>query len=229
MEASVLAQAHGRFPAVLLALDPATAAATNSSRGFGRFGGGVESFDNGEDSQLVTAMSRGDRGALAALYDRYASLLLAVGRRILGDRRESEDLVHDVMLEVWRRAADYDATRGTVRAWILVRLRSRALDRKKSVGATRVVSVDPERLHQQRDHAAEDPALGPDRAALRRALAALPEDQRTVLELGYFEGLSSAEIAARIDAPIGTVKSRVAAALAKLRAGLGEPIPGGSP
>ncbi len=224
MEASVVAQDHGRFPALLLALDPATAAATTS---FGRFLG-VESFDNGEDAQLVAAMSRGDRGALAALYDRYASLLLAVATRILGDRRESEDLVHDVMLEVWRQAAHYDTARGTVRAWLLVRLRSRALDRKKSVGATRVVAVDPERLHQQRDTAAEDPTLGPDRAAVRRALAALPDEQRTVLELGYFEGLSSAEIAERIDAPIGTVKSRVAAALAKLRAGLGEPMPGGA-
>lgn len=203
-----------------ISLDSASPAATT---GAVRYGGGVESFDNGEDAQLVAAMCNGNRDALAALYDRYATLLLAVATRILADRRESEDLVHDVMLEVWRHAADYDLTRGTVRAWILIRLRSRALDRKKSVGATRVVAVDPERLHEQRDMNAEDPAFGPDRTAVRRALAALPEEQRTVLELGYFEGLSSSEIAERIDAPIGTVKSRVAAALAKLRAGLGEP------
>jgi RNA polymerase sigma-70 factor, ECF subfamily len=193
-----------------------------------RSGGGLESFDNDNDVRLIAAMCRGDRDALASLYDRYATLLLAVATRMLGERREAEDLVHDVMLEVWRQAADYDTTRGTVRAWILVRLRSRALDRKKSVGATRVIAVDPERLHQETDDRVEDPAFGPDRAAVRRALMALPEDQRTVLELGYFEGLSSSEIAARIDAPVGTVKSRVAAALAKLRAGLGETSPGGA-
>lgn len=193
-------------------------------------GGFLEAFDSDEDVKLLASMCQGERDALASLYDRYSTLLLAVATRILGERREAEDLVHDVLLEVWRHAGDYDVARGTVRAWILIRLRSRALDRKKSVGATRVISVDPERLHQERDYSAEDPAFGPDRTAVRRALAALPEEQRTVLELGYFEGLSSSEIAVRIDAPVGTVKSRVAAALAKLRAGLGdrEPLPGGT-
>jgi RNA polymerase sigma-70 factor (ECF subfamily) len=175
-----------------------------------------------DDARLVAAMANGDRSAMAALYDRYAALLLAVATRVLGERREAEDLLHDVFLEVWRQAADFDASRGTVRAWLLVRLRSRAIDRKKSVASTRVVPVDPERLLDARDPSTEDPALGPDRAALRSALASLPEEQRTVLELGYFEGLSSSEIALRIDAPIGTVKSRVAAALGKLRAGLGD-------
>jgi len=190
-------------------------------------GGGLQSIDL-EDARLISAMSQGDRSALATLYDRYSALLLAVATRILGERREAEDLVHDVLLEVWRQCADYDGSRGSVRAWMLVRLRSRALDRKKSVGATRVIAVDPEKLNEQREVLNEDPAFAPDRTAIRRALAALPEDQRTVLELGYFEGLSSSEIAARIDAPIGTVKSRVAAALAKLRAGLGDRIEGGA-
>ncbi|MGZ3417255.1 MAG: sigma-70 family RNA polymerase sigma factor [Polyangiales bacterium] len=189
-----------------------------------RVGGGSNSMMD-DDGRLVAAMANGDRTALASLYDRYAALLLAVAARILGDRREAEDLLHDVFLEVWRQAEAYEASRGTVRAWLLVRLRSRAIDRKKSAGATRVVAVDPERLLEERDPASDDPAFGPDRAALRVALASLPEDQRTVLELGYFEGLSSSEIAARIDAPIGTVKSRVAAALSKLRAGLGDSGP----
>jgi RNA polymerase sigma-70 factor (ECF subfamily) len=183
---------------------------------------------NDEDSTLVRAMANGDRDALARLYDRYSPVLLAVAARILGERREAEDLLHDVFLEVWRQAADYDDTRGTVRSWILVRLRSRALDRRKSAGATRVVSIETERALDLRQASGDDPSLAPDRTKLRRVLATLPEEQRTVLELGYFEGLSSSEIATRIDAPIGTVKSRVAAALAKLRAGLGD-LPGGEP
>lgn len=181
----------------------------------------MESFDD-EDARCIAAMIEGDRAALGALYDRYSTVMLAVAARILGERREAEDLVHDVLLEVWRQARDYDAGRGSVRAWILLRLRSRALDRKKSVGATRVTAVEPEKLDTHRDAPAEDPSLAPDRTTVRRALAALPDEQRTVLELGYFEGLSSSEIAERIDAPVGTVKSRVAAALAKLRAGLVE-------
>jgi RNA polymerase sigma-70 factor, ECF subfamily len=174
------------------------------------------------DARLVAAIAAGDREALAALYHRFSGSLLAVAQRILGERREAEDLLHDVFLEVWRQAGQFDPARGTVRAWLLIRMRSRSLDRKKSAAFSRGVP-----LEQQPEEArttAYD-ALAPDRGVVRRALAALPEEQRVVLELGYFEGLSSTEIAARISAPVGTVKSRVAAALTRLRSGL---APGGT-
>ena len=172
-----------------------------------------------DDVMLVRGIADGDRDCLAGLYDRYAAALLAIGRRVLGDRREAEDLLHDVFLEVWRQAGDYDAARGTVRGWLLMRMRSRALDRRKAAVFAKRADLPP--ADSASEAAGDDPLLGPDRAAVRRALAALPADQRQVLELGYFEGLSSSEIAERVRAPIGTVKSRVAAALAKLRAGLG--------
>lgn len=176
-----------------------------------------------DDVTLIDGAAAGDRDCLAGLYDRYAPVLLAIGRRILGDRREAEDLLHDVFLEVWRQAGDYDAARGTVRAWLLMRMRSRALDRRKAAAFSRRADAPP--ADAGADPAGDDPLLGPDRAAVRRALAALPAEQRQVLELGYFEGLSSSEIAERVRAPVGTVKSRVAAALAKLRAGLGDEVP----
>jgi RNA polymerase sigma-70 factor, ECF subfamily len=173
------------------------------------------------DRALVAAIAEGDRTALANLYDRYVSILLAVGQRMLGNRREAEDLVHDVFLEAWRQAGAYDSKRGSVKAWLLVRLRSRALDRHRAASRAPMPIDAAARLAEQ-VAVGEDSAvaLAPDRAAVRRALAALPEEQRAVLELGYFEGLSSSEIAARTGAPIGTVKSRVATALARLRAGL---------
>ena len=153
------------------------------------------------------------------LYDRYASALLAIGRRILGDRREAEDLLHDVFIEVWRQAGDYNEARGSVRAWLLMRMRSRALDRRKSAAFSKRADLPaPDAVVDVHGEGGEDPALGPDRQAVRRALEQLPAEQRQVLELGYFEGLSSSEIAERVRAPIGTVKSRVAAALSKLRA-----------
>jgi RNA polymerase sigma-70 factor, ECF subfamily len=173
------------------------------------------------DVSLIGGAAAGDRECLAALYDRYASALLAIGRRILGDRREAEDLLHDVFIEVWRQAGDYDEARGSVRAWLLMRMRSRALDRRKAAAFSKRADLPaPDAIADalgDTAHGGEDPALGPDRAAVRAALAQLPAEQRQVLELGYFEGLSSSEIAERVRAPIGTVKSRVAAALSKLR------------
>lgn len=175
----------------------------------------------GSDHELVQRIAGGDRDALAALYDRYAPLLLGVARRLLGDPREAEDLVHDVLLEVWRQAGDFDPDRGSPRSWIFVRLRSRALDRRKAAGVIRTVPLTAAQL--ERPGPDDDPSLAPDRARIRRALQALSPAQRTVLVLGYFEGLSSSEIAERIDVPIGTVKSRVAAALRALRDGLAGP------
>lgn len=176
----------------------------------------VSLVDTGDES-LISGAAAGDRDCLAALYDRYAPALLAIGRRILGDRREAEDLLHDVFIEVWRQAGDYDESRGSVRAWLLMRMRSRALDRRKSAALSKRADLPAPDAVIDAAEPAEDPALGPDRQAVRRALAALPAEQRQVLELGYFEGLSSSEIAERVRAPIGTVKSRVAAALSKLR------------
>jgi RNA polymerase sigma-70 factor (ECF subfamily) len=170
------------------------------------------------DVDLVRAVARGDRAALAALYDRYSPIMFALALRIVRERREAEDLLHDVFLEVWRTAKDYDPDRGRVRTWLTIRMRSRALDLQKSARVSRNVGDD-----SVLDRVASDTDIAdsPDRARVRKALAELPSEQRQVLELGYFEGLSCSEIAEKLGTPIGTVKSRVAAALGKLRQYLG--------
>jgi RNA polymerase sigma-70 factor (ECF subfamily) len=180
--------------------------------------GASPAADDDDDVALVGAIAAGDRPALARLYDRYASILLALALRIIRDRREAEDLLHDVFLEVWRSAKDYDLTRGRVRTWLIIRMRSRALDVTKSARVSRR-SGDAEVL--DRIVAETDVAGSPDRQRVRAALAALTAEQRQVLELAYFDGQSCSEIAERIGIPIGTVKSRLAAGLGKLRQTLG--------
>jgi len=172
-----------------------------------------------DDADLIDAAARGELDALAGLYDRYAGLLLSMANRMLGNETMAEDLVQDVFMEVWRRAHAFDASRGSVRTWLLVRLRSRALDRLRSAKHRREVTMH-EVAPREPVPAAEDPELSPDRALVREALRQLPDDQRLVIELSYFHGLSSSEIAEQMGSPLGTVKSRTAAALGKLRAAM---------
>ncbi|MCA9613995.1 MAG: sigma-70 family RNA polymerase sigma factor, partial [Myxococcales bacterium] len=132
--------------------------------------------------------------------------------RRLRERAEVEDLVHDVFLEVWKQAHTYEPGRASVRRWLLVRLRSRALDRLRSHAFSRRRSLDSdERV------APDDPSQTLDERRVEGFLAELSEDQRQVVTLSYFDGLSSSEIAGELGIPLGTVKSRMAAALSRLR------------
>lgn len=174
-----------------------------------------------DDRQLVYEVAAGDRKALSQLYDRHAATLLGVALAILrGPRAEAEDLLHDVFVEIWQHAGEYDPARASVRTWMTLRMRSRALDRLKSAGRARASSLDESpHLANEIDAdraAAQAPDLAPDHAVVRRALAGLPPEQRDVIRLQYYEGLSSAEAAERLGVPVGTVKSRTAAAMRKL-------------
>lgn len=167
------------------------------------------------DAALVARMARGDREALATLYERHAPRLAALARQISG-AAEAEDVLHDVFLEAWRRAAEYSAERGSVWAWLAIRTRSRALDRRRAAPERRRVELGAGQLeHLVADAASSDGA--PDQRRLREALARSSREEQDVLWLGYFEGLSSSEIAERRNIPLGTVKSRTRSALLKLR------------
>lgn len=175
-----------------------------------------------DDASIVRAMARGDNAALAELYDRYAGSMLALAQRIVGRGAEAEDVIHDVFLEAWRHAADYDSARGSVKSWLLLRTRSRSLDVQKSARVSKqAASLDDSWLAELGDPGRDTSATA-DQARIRQVLVDLPPEQREVLLLGYFEGLSSSEIAERVGIPLGTVKSRVAAALSTLRGALAD-------
>jgi RNA polymerase sigma-70 factor, ECF subfamily len=171
-----------------------------------------------EDIDVLRRIAGGDKAALGCLYDRHAGIMLALGVRITGARREAEDLLHDVFLEAWSHAGDYDPRRGSVKTWLLLRMRSRCLDRVRSHAFSRTDSMDAEPV---RATGADKTERHIDATRARALLESLPAGQREVLELGYFQGLSFSEIAEELGIPVGTVKSRVSAALVKLRADLG--------
>jgi len=167
---------------------------------------------------LVRAVAESERAALGELYDLMARQVLAFALRAHGTHRDAEDLVHDVFLEIWQRARDYDPARGSVRKWLLLRARSRVIDRLRSRHRAGAVALH-EAAQRALLSAAHEVDLDLARAAatLRGSLLELPEDQRAVVELSYFAGYSSAEIARQLAIPIGTVESRMARALAQLR------------
>lgn len=177
----------------------------------------ASAHDQERDRGLMAAAAAGDEAALAALYDRHAAAMLGVALRILKTRQDAEDLVHDVFVEAWQRAGDFDASRGSVRSWLLVRTRSRAVDRLRSLEAARKRGLLL-RDQQGPGEASVEPLWdGLDRQRAKRALDALPEAQRSLVELAYFEGLSCSEMAEKCGIPIGTVKSRLSAGMSKLR------------
>ena len=175
------------------------------------------------DEDVLGLVASGDEDALAELYDRYRSLLMALALRIVGEVAEAEDVVQDALLQVCRQAARYDPERSSVSTWLVLIARSRALDRKRR-------QTTSARVHERlaSDATVVDTSSSGEtsvltrerRERLRRALAELPPEQREALELAYYGGLTQSEVAAQTDTPLGTVKTRTMLALRKLRRAL---------
>ena len=174
------------------------------------------------DTELLRRISAGDAEAVGLLYDRYAPMMLPLALRILRDRAEAEDVVHDAFVAVSDRAGQFAPDRGSVTAWLVTLVRNLAIDRTRrkhrrgEIARTVIAhepppsARDPERLTSE----------ATERAKIRAALASLPEAQRQTLEVAFFEGLSYPEIAEREGVPLGTIKSRAARALSSLRTAL---------
>jgi RNA polymerase sigma-70 factor, ECF subfamily len=170
------------------------------------------------DIDLLHAVARRDEQALASLYERYRVILFALLIRILNSREEAEDVLQEVFLQVWRRAGDFDEQRGRPFTWLVTLTRSRGIDRLRLLGARqRVLESAADNTDTEVSDAVTDTLHSEQREIVRRALAELPEEQKRTLLLAYFEGLTQSEIAARLGAPLGTVKTRMRSGLLKLR------------
>jgi len=192
--------------------------------------GGGTSADTGgatdEDRGWMRRIATGDTEAFTRLFDVHSPCALGLLVKMLGSRGEAEEVLQEVFLEVWHRAESYDPGRASVRGWILLLSRCRALDRIRS----RHARLRREREVHERETRLHGAAEGP--VGTRRleeeersrevfgALGELPEEQRRAVELAFFEGLSHSQIARHLKAPLGTVKSRVLLGMNKLRRAL---------
>jgi RNA polymerase sigma-70 factor (ECF subfamily) len=173
-------------------------------------------------AKLVQGIAAGDQLALHALYERAHRMVFTLAMRITANRETAEELTVDVFHDVWRRAADYDAANGTVLGWIMNQARSRAIDRLRF--DSRKKRNDGGDNQQQQPEAAADPRdvleLREQGELLRAALVVLTPAERQAIETTFFGGLTHAEAAARLNLPLGTIKTRVRSGLHKLRQAL---------
>ena len=170
------------------------------------------------DVELLKAIAARDEAALAQLYDGYRVILFGLLMRILNNREEAEDVLQEVFLQVWRRAGDFDEARGRPFTWLVTLARSRGIDRLRTLAARERVAVAGARDESEVvSDAASDAFRSEQREVVNTALAQLPDEQRQLLLLAYFDGLSQSEIAARVGAPLGTVKTRMRTGMMKLR------------
>ena len=176
---------------------------------------------NAEDVALIRRMCDADETALVALYDRWMRSLYSLVFHLLKDADDAEDVVEETFWQAWRKASSYEPSRGAVSTWLLTIGRRRALDRLRAKGRRREESMSQTGVLADMASSLPDPfqaAEGSERRSLvRAALNELPEEQRSVLELGYFQGLSQTEIAEMTGQPLGTVKTRMRLAMQKLR------------
>jgi RNA polymerase sigma-70 factor, ECF subfamily len=175
-----------------------------------------------EDGVLLDRITRQDTAALAQLYDRYGRLVFSIACQILSDESLAEEVTQDVFVQIWNKAATYEAAQGKVLTWLSSIARHRAIDQ------FRRRKVRPEGSSVAWDNCCDDsgddtldvePKIlsGEQRRQLVNALLTLPTDQREALALAYFKGLTQQEIATHLREPLGTIKTRIRLALQKLR------------
>lgn len=170
-------------------------------------------------THLIHQVAEGDQQALGLLYDETSSLVYSLAMRIVGNAATAEEVTLDVYTQIWRQAKSFDGRRGNPSAWLLVLTRSRSIDRLRSGAQER-----QRRTYQDTDYQV-DPNASPEESSVvteqrhlvQTAMATLPSEQRQVIELAYFSGLSHSHIAERLRLPAGTVKTRIRLGMAKLR------------
>jgi RNA polymerase sigma-70 factor (ECF subfamily) len=179
------------------------------------------------DNELLAMTQAGDPEAFALIYDRHSAAAFSLARRICRDPGVAEDVVQDAFLALWRGRDRYDAARGQVRSWLLGIVHNSAIDRLRRSGVHERRRASAEGIEDRLeapDRTEEEVALREDAARVRAALGGLPAEQRLVIELAYFDGLTHTQIAGKLDQPVGTIKGRMRLGLLKLHAELSDDL-----
>jgi len=180
-----------------------------------------------DDKELVRAIVERKEEAVAELYDRFSSLLMALAYRVLGNAQDAEEILQETFLQVWNQAARYDPSRSSVSTWLVLITRSRSIDRLRSrqVQQRTVTAAQQEKPTSHTSPTGVGDVLLQERQKrLGEEMSQLPPEQRQVLELAFFGGSTQSEIAEQTGIPLGTVKTRTLLAMKKLRAALREEI-----
>jgi len=179
------------------------------------------------DAALIARIAGGDEDALGELYDRYAGLLLALARRVLKSNSDAEEVLQEVFLQVWNQAGRYDPQRSSVSTWLVLITRSRSIDRLRSrqvMDRTLGALQQENRLSHTSPEGVRSVLWEQRRRRLAAALSDLPAEQKQVLELAFYRGMTQSEIASATGIPLGTVKTRTLLAMKKLRKALRDEI-----
>jgi RNA polymerase sigma-70 factor (ECF subfamily) len=171
--------------------------------------------------RLLTLAARGDQGAFEAVYDRLAGPAYGVIRRVVRDPAQSEEVTQEVLLEVWRTASRFDATRGSAATWVLTIAHRRAVDRIRSTAAAAEREHKAAEAMAGADEVAEAVEASLDRERVRRCLGGLTELQRESITLAYYGGYSYRQVAGLLGVALGTVKTRIRDGLIRMRDCLG--------
>lgn len=170
------------------------------------------------DTELISGIVNRNRQAFDLFYDRYAQIIFNLCVRILKEEAEAEDVLQEIFVQIWREAERFDPSRASVKTWLFTIARSRSLDRYRSRKTAK------SRVDDGAEEGLEQLASGEDlqtatvmQRYVSNALGQLTKEQKTVLELSYYQGMTQEEIAARLGEPLGTIKSRIRSALTKLR------------
>ena len=183
----------------------------------------MSKYESLGDAELLTLVAHGDKDALEGFYNRYAHVVFSLARYMLKDAALAEEITQEVFLALWQKASTFNPQRGSPKGWLMSITHHRVIDHVRSAKRAREstdrVARDLFNLHAlSQVHTEEEAHRNMDRQRVVKSLESLPEEQRKVILLAYFEGYSQSEIANALDQPLGTVKTRLRLAIQKLRA-----------